>query len=84
MGPGAPTLANSPICQFTNLPTLANLLITNLQILQQSFTNLAKSIAILPRRARKPRRGIKFLHKLLAILQQLSAKFAKLQLLLQL
>ena len=80
MGPGAPTPANL----LTNTRQFTNSLIANLQILQQSFTNLAKNIAILPRRPRKPRRGIKFLHKLLAILQKLSAKFAKLQFLLQL
>ena len=37
MGPVAPTLANLPIFQFINL-----------QILQQSFTNLAKNIVIFP------------------------------------
>ena len=84
MGPVAPTpanlltntrqfvtLTNSPIYQFANFAT----------IIYKSCKKYCNSPSAGPW---KPRRGIKFLHKLLAILQKLSAKFAKLQLLLQL
>lgn len=52
---------HSLICQFTDL-----------QILQQSFTNLAKSIAILPRRPLKAPQGYK-------IFAQIACNFAKIK-----
>ena len=68
---------HSPICQFANSPIcntrqFTNSLIANLQILQQSFTNLAKSIAILPPQTPKAPQGRK-------IFAQIACNFAKIK-----